>query len=196
MILLVGYWMFYFLLHSLFASNRPKDWAAARWPGFPYRLVYNLSSIILLFPGLWLLYGKHWPILWELEGFWSHFARFSQLLAMLGFLSSLRHYDMKAFLGLKREGSENFSISPFHRYVRHPWYFFALVLLWSQDMDEGRLAFTLLATIYLFIGSWHEEAMLIDRFGRRYEAYRKKVPALIPLPWKHLGEEEAETLVK
>lgn len=196
MILLIGYWASYFLLHSLFASNRSKKWVAAKRPGFPYRIVYNLSFVILLLPGLRLLYGRHWPILWEIEGFWIYVARFSQLLAVSGFLASLRHYDMKAFLGLKGEASENFNISPFHRYVRHPWYFFALVLLWSQGMDEGRLAFSVLATVYLFLGSMHEEAMLIGRFGGKYEAYRKKVPALFPLPWKHLGKEEAETLVK
>ncbi len=196
MILLAGYWAGYFLLHSLFASNRSKKWVAAKWPGFPYRLAYNLVASILLLPGLWLLFGKPWPVLWALEGAWKYLAWMAQLLAIAGFLASFGHYDMKAFLGLKREESDSFRISTFHRYVRHPWYFFALVLLWSQDMDEGRFVFSVLATLYLFIGSRHEEAMLIEQYGDRYETYRKRVPALFPLPWKHLGKEEAETLVK
>jgi protein-S-isoprenylcysteine O-methyltransferase Ste14 len=196
MISLAGCWIGYFLLHSLFASNRSKKWVASRWPGFPYRLAYNLFAVMMLLPGLWLLFGKSWPSLWSLEGFWKYLAWMAQLLAISGFLVSLGHYDMKAFLGLKRDESGSFEISPFHRYVRHPWYFFALILIWSQDMNEGRLVFSVLATLYLFLGSMHEEKMLVERFGVRYETYRKKVPGLFPLPWKHLGKEEAETLVK
>lgn len=196
MIFLAGYWIGYFLLHSLLASNRSKKWVASRWPQFPYRLAYNILATILLLPGLWLLLGKPWHPLWTLEGFWKYLAWVAQLLAIAGFFASLAHYDMKAFLGLKQEAPEDFKISPFHRYVRHPWYFFALALIWSQDMDEGRFVFSVLATCYLFIGSRHEEAMLIEQYGDRYETYRKKVPALFPLPWKHLGADEAETLVK
>ena len=196
MIQLLAFWSAYFLLHSYLASAAPKSWVESRWPALPYRLAYNIAAAILLVPGLWLLFGKNWPVLWEFKGIWEHFAHLAQFLAVSAFLFSLKYYDMSVFLGLKPDSAERFTISPFHRHVRHPWYGFALVLIWANDMDSGRFAFSLLTTLYLFLGSRHEEAMLIERFGSLYESYRKKVPALIPLPWKHLTPEEAESLVK
>lgn len=196
MIGIILYWTAYFALHSLLASSRTKEWVRSIRPEFPYRLAYNAAALVLLFPGLWLLWGKSWPVLWEFGGTWKYLAWSARILAIYGFLASLRYYDMNEFLGFGPEKTGSFTISPFHRYVRHPWYCFALVLLWSSNMNSGRLAFSLLATGYLFLGSRHEEKMLIARFGERYEAYRRKVPALFPSPWKYLSENEAKTLVK
>ena len=196
MILLVAYWVVYFSLHSLLASLWLKKRVSGHWPDFPYRMAYNMLAAMLLVPGAWLLWGIQWPALWAFSGFWKYAAYLLQFLAIAGFLVSLRYYDMKAFLGLKSANEESFTISPFHRHVRHPWYFFALLLLWSQDMNSGKLVTDVMATLYLFLGSLHEESMLLERFGKSYALYREKVPGLIPLPWKYLSEDEARTLVK
>ncbi len=190
------YWAVYFALHSALASSRAKTMVHARCPGFPYRLAYNILAVILLLPAAWLLRGHPWPVLWEFDGNLKYVSWLLQGLAMAGFLFSLRYYDMRAFLGLKTESETRFTISPFHRFVRHPWYCFALVLIWSSDMNSGRLATSIMATLYLFLGSWHEENMLIERFGERYAEYRNRVPGLIPLPWKYLSRRDAATLVK
>ena len=192
MALLAAYWLFYFALHSLLASDAVKARLA-----FPrYRLYFNLTAILLLLPAAGLLYGQDWPALWTFRGPWKLAALSVQGAALIAFLVSLRHYDMGEFLGLKPSGKDTFTISPFHRHVRHPWYFLALLIVWTSDMNTGRLATAVLVTAYLFLGSRHEESMLIRRFGDRYARYREKVPGLIPLPWKHLSAEEAETLVK
>ncbi len=193
---ILAYWAVYFALHSLLASFRVKAMVHAHWPEFPYRLAYNILAGALLLPGAWLLWGRTWPVLWEFDGGWRYAAWLLQGLAVTGFLWSLRYYDMGAFLGLKPESEGYFKISPFHRFVRHPWYCFALVLIWSSDMNSGRLATSIMATLYLFFGSRHEESMLVERFGAGYAEYRKKVPGLIPLPWKYLSRREAATLVK
>lgn len=193
MILLIGYWIAYFALHSLLASLWMKARVSRRWPAFPYRLAYNILAVSLLIPGAWLLWGRSWPMLWEP---WKPLSWTLQFLAAGAFLVSLRYYDMQAFLGLKPETDENFTISPFHRYVRHPWYCLALVFIWSSSMNSGKLVTDIMATIYLFLGSYHEERMLIERFGERYSEYMKRVPGLIPLPWKYLSEDDAGTLVK
>ncbi len=193
---ILAYWAVYFALHSALASSSVKTRVHARWPEFPYRLAYNILAIILLLPAIWLLWGRSWPVIWEFDGGWRYVAWLLQGLAMTGFLLSLRYYDMGAFLGLRPESETRFAISPFHRFVRHPWYCFALVLIWSFDMNSGRLATSIMATLYLFLGSRHEENMLVERFGAGYAEYRKKVPGLIPLPWKYLSRREAATLVK
>jgi cobalt-zinc-cadmium efflux system protein len=59
------------------------------------------------------------------------FANLLAFAAGLGFLWTLRYYDMQAFLGVRQwqQGSQNvadqepFPLSPVPRYVRHPWYF-------------------------------------------------------------------------
>ncbi len=196
MILLSSCWVAYFCIHSLLASTQVKRMVLGRYPNFRYRLAFNFLAIVLLFPSLWLLYFHPWPMLWQLRGFWAALAWLLKGAALLGFVVSLRHYDMGEFLGLKPSGEDSLRISFFHRHVRHPWYFLSLPILWASDMNSGRLVTCILATAYLYIGSRHEEAMLIDRFGERYLRYREKVPAIIPLPWKHLSAEEAETLVK
>ncbi len=196
MILLASCWIFYFCIHSLLASTKVKQMVSGLFPSFRYRLAFNSLAILLLFPPLWLLYVHPWPMLWKLLGVLNVLAMLLKAAAILGFFVSLRYYDMGEFLGLKSSGEDSFRISPFHRHVRHPWYFLSLPLLWASDMNAGRLVTCVLATAYLFIGSRHEEAMLIDRFGERYLRYRERVPGIIPLPWKHLSAEEAETLVK
>jgi protein-S-isoprenylcysteine O-methyltransferase Ste14 len=111
---------------------------------------------------------------------------------------------MQEFLGVRqlRRGTreindlEHFHISTFHRFVRHPWYFLILVLLWTRDMSTNQLLIYALVTLYLFIGSRLEERKLIVYHGKVYEKYRKRVAGLIPLPWKILSKEEAIRLVE
>ncbi len=196
MTLLVLFWTAYFAIHSFFASLWLKSRISMRWPAFPYRIAYNMLALLLLLPGAWLLYGRSWSPLYAFQGNWLYFSRILQILAIAGFFFSLRYYDMKVFLGLKPEKEEIFTISPLHRYVRHPWYCIALIVIWTSDMNSGKLATALMVTTYFILGSMHEEDMLIDRFGKRYAEYRKRVPGLFPLPWKYLSEEEAATLVK
>ncbi|MBY0577632.1 MAG: hypothetical protein K2P57_01150 [Burkholderiales bacterium] len=199
MILLIACWTGYFALHSVLASSWMKDKVASGWPrAMPvYRMMYNLIAIVLLFPIAWLLWGHAWPVLWRIEGLWAFAAWLLKALAGMAFLVSLKYYDMREFLGLKAEQhGARFVISPFHRFVRHPWYFFALVIIWTSSMNSGQFATAVMVTCYLFIGSRHEERMLIACFGERYAEYRSRVPGLIPLPWKYLKADEAGIPVK
>ena len=55
---------------------------------------------------------------------------------------------------------------------RHPLNFAPLPILWLWPrMTTNLLAFNTAATIYLVIGSLHEEARLREAFGDRYAAY-------------------------
>ena len=79
--------------------------------------------------------------------------------------------------------------------MRHPWYFFALVILWTRDMNGAMLLSVVAITIYFVIGSRLEEQKLIAYHGPVYHKYMQMVPGLIPLPWKHLSKTEAERLL-
>jgi methanethiol S-methyltransferase len=68
-------------------------------------------------------------------------------------------------------------------WVRHPLYFFVLLMLWScPDLTADRLLFNLLWTGWIFTGAVFEEKDLLFEFGDGYRAYQRKVPMLIP--WK------------
>ncbi len=195
----------YFALHSLLASLKLKNYIANRWPTVmpAYRLVYNVISIVLLLPLLWLMQQNPGPIIWQWHGSWSLLMNGLMFAAIGGFIWSLKSYDNMVFLGITQwknrhrgcEDPEQLHISTLHRFVRHPWYFFILVILWTQDMHLVQLVAYSLMTLYFVIGSHLEERKLMECYGDAYRQYCQRVPGLIPLPWKWLSENEALELI-
>ena len=155
-------WVGYFALHSALASLAVKRWVAAAWPHLMpyYRLMYNSLATLLILPILWLTFHNPGPQLWHWQGAAAWLANGLALAALIGFWLSLKSYDTQEFLGLRQmhlntrkvEDQEHFQLSPFHRYVRHPWYFFGLVLLWTRDMNVAMLLSGVFITLYLVIG--------------------------------------------
>ena len=199
-------WIAYFALHSALASLVVKRRVAADWPNLMpyYRLTFNILASLLILPILWLTYHDPEPMLWRWQGIAAWLANGLALAAILGFWLSLKSYDMQEFLGLRQlqfhvrkiEDQEHFHLSPFHRFVRHPWYFFGLVLIWTRDMSVTTLLSSVIITLYFLVGSRLEEKKLLVYHGNIYRRYMSRVPGLIPLPWKFLTAEEAESLLK
>ncbi len=201
--LLSAAWIAYVALHSWFASLGFKRWFAARWPRlFPsYRLIYNAVATLLALPIAWLVFAVPSPTLWTWQGAWAWLMQGLGLLALAGFVWSARFYDGLTFLGLRRghEGhigsaEEPLVISPLHRFVRHPWYFLGLVLIWTRDMNLHWFITCVIATVYFIIGSRLEECKLELAYGERYARYRARVPGLFPLPWRYLDAAQARAL--
>lgn len=196
-------WSGYFALHSVLAANTTKAWVARRWPRAApgYRAAFNLIALVALLPVLWLVYAAGGAWLWRWHGALAWLMNGLALAALLAFAASTRAYDMGEFLGLRQlktpaaEDAQTFSLSFFHRYVRHPWYCFGLVLLWAHDMNAPLLVSAVAISLYLVIGSRLEERKLVALYGQQYRDYMNKVPGLVPLPWKHLSAAEAKALV-
>lgn len=198
-------WLSYFALHSWLASLGVKRRVAARWPGFipAYRLAFNLLAVVLLLPILALTYTLPGPELWRWQGGAAWLSNGASLLALAGVALSSRGYDMAEFFGLRQwrgrvrkvEDQERFHLSAFHRYVRHPWYFCALVLIWSRDMTAATLLSSIMLTLYFIVGARLEENKLLAYHGGRYRQYMNKVPGLVPLPWRGLSRQDAEKLL-
>ena len=194
-------WLLYFALHSTLASHSAKNWVAAHWPRFTpyYRVTYNLVATLLLIPPLWILHTSEAAPLWSWHGPARWLADGLALAAIAGFWWSLRYYDTREFLGLRQVQDPGrgprFSISPLHRYVRHPWYSFGLIIIWTRDMEPAWLTSCIAITLYFAIGSRLEERKLVTEFGEPYRRYQQRVPALIPLPGRHLSRAEGAEIV-
>lgn len=206
MTLLLFCWLAYFALHSTLASLQVKHRVAARHPELvpAYRLTFNTLAVLLLLPILWLMYHTPGPMLWRWDGAAAWLANGLALAALAGFARTLKFYDMQEFLGLRQwhvhtrrvEDLEHFHLSPFHRFVRHPWYFFGLILIWTRDMNASLLLSSVMMTLYFVIGSRLEEKKLLVYHGAAYRRYMARVPGLLPLPWKTLSAAEAAELVR
>jgi len=203
--IIAGVFLSYFLIHSLSASITMKQWVAKVKPEFMpwYRLFFNILATLLCLPLLWVMWYFPGQPLWSWQGIGFYLTSIIALLAVFGFVISLRYYDLAEFMGFKQikehnqsvHDQEHFHISPMHRYVRHPWYFFALVLIWTRDVSTTQLLVYLLVSAYFVIGSKIEEQKLVIYHGQIYQQYQKKVASVFPLPWKFLTKQQAQQLI-
>lgn len=192
-------WILYAVLHSLLADLRLKAAVARLWPGFSpwYRLTYNGVAMFTALPLLWLMRAVPGADLWAWNGAWVWLGNGLALAALWGAMQSSQASAMNDFLGLgvlgggKHIERDVFRLSTAHRYVRHPWYSFGLVIVWTRDMSAAMLVSALAITLYFVVGSRLEERKLIEIHGDTYRRYRERVPSLLPLPWKRLSRAEA-----
>jgi protein-S-isoprenylcysteine O-methyltransferase Ste14 len=193
--LLAMAWGLYFCLHSLLAASQVKAWVSGRLPRAApyYRRVYNAVALLALAPPLWLQWTLSGTPLLEPPVPLRIAFDIAGLVALAAFVWTLRWYDMGVFTGLRPEaGGEGFTLSPLHRHVRHPWYFLALVVIWTRPMDAAWLVTSIAITLYLVIGSYLEDAKLMDTFGDPYRRYLERVPGLWPWPGRSLTAGEAQ----
>lgn len=193
-------WLLYAVLHSLLADLRIKAALTAHVPGFApwYRLAYNAVALLTALPLMWLMWSAPGAELWAWNGAWAWLGNGLAAAALFGAMQSSKAYAMNDFLGLGVLGGDKsierevFRLSTPHRFVRHPWYSFGLVIVWTRDMNAAMLVSALAITLYFVLGSWLEEQKLIAIHGDTYRRYRERVPGLLPLPWKYLGRDEAD----
>ncbi len=182
-----SYWFVYGAIHSLLASRGFKAWVERAFPRAfrGYRAIYNTLAVFTLVPVLFLSSRVETETLWIWSGPWQIVSIAIAIAAAIGFLYSLRSYDMLAFLGVKAVSKPvGLATTGIHAWVRHPWYSLALVVIWTRDMDSIYLVQAASITVYILIGSRLEERRLTDEFGEVYTKYCELVPALIPRLWR------------
>lgn len=190
-------WLLYFVIHSLTASTRLKQVChnRLRLNTQRYRLLYVIVSFVLLLPIAHLVWQDTTPTLWQHSGITKIVLDGLALIAIIGFVVVARSYNMLSFLGFSEDkGNYGFRVSWLHRYVRHPWYFFGLIIIWSRDMSTLWLLSCICITVYLIIGSRLEENKLLAEFGKVYRYYQQKVPGLIVIPGRYLDDEALQEL--
>ncbi|MEW5960266.1 MAG: isoprenylcysteine carboxylmethyltransferase family protein [Chloroflexota bacterium] len=194
------FFVIYAGLHSLLASRPVKNWARqALGPGTErwYRLAYNIFAgvtLLPLFPMLALLPDR---MLYVAPAPWRWLLATGQLAALAGLGLAFLQTNPWHFLGLAQllappsDVNGSLVVRGLYCRVRHPLYFFSLLLLWlTPAMTVNLLATYLLFTLYFYIGSIFEERRLVAEFGPAYREYQRLVPRLIPRPGRCYQETE------
>ncbi len=182
------------VLHSLLAGPRAKQWLHQRI-GSPadrgYRLFYNVIAAVTLLPVMAVPARYPGLTLYQIPEPWVFATSAIQILAIFVIVLTLLQTGTSRFLGIRQlfesQGSNaaRLQVSGFYRWIRHPLYAAGLALIWlSPVMTTSSLVLYLGFTFYIVIGSRFEERQLATEFGEPYLEYRRKIPALIPRPWK------------
>lgn len=185
-------WLSFGLVHSALAGSGVKG----RLTGAPraaWRLVYNLLAAVHLGAVWWvggLLFvgsGAFAPVPWA-----AGLLAVLQVAGWVVLVLGLQGYDLGRLAGTRqirnhRRGIEEAEDEPLrrdglHRFVRHPVYAGAFLILWGRVDDPFALATAVWGSLYIVIGTALEEHRLKRLYGAAYTAYRDRVPAFVP--WK------------
>jgi protein-S-isoprenylcysteine O-methyltransferase Ste14 len=188
-------WLSFGAGHSLLAGRRAKD-LLHRALGAWYRLAYNLFAVLHLALvwtiGRWLLGDD--PA-FAMAAWMQGILLVVHLAGWLLMLVALGGYDLGRLAGSRQIRAQRLGIvepedealrtDGCHRFVRHPLYTAAFLILWGAVDGPFQLATAAWGSLYLVIGTWLEERRLLQRYGQAYADYRARVPAFIP--WKGLA---------
>jgi len=195
-LLIVAYTALFAVTHSILAGIRVKTFARRRFGTATdrwYRLGFVLISLVEMLPIAYILIYMPGRILYQISPPWSWLMVTGQLLAALGVLVALMQTGVSQFLGLsqtsggqplvgRRPGQpEKLVTNGLYCHLRNPLFTFGTAFIWlTPFMTTTLLALYIVITIYFYLGSKHEEKLLIAEFGSEYENYRRQVPAFLP----------------
>ncbi len=195
----VGAWSLWGLGHSALASRRFKAMATARYglAGAGLRRLYNLFALVSLIPVVWVtwLATRSSASVISYEGVFAVLPWAALGLAVVIFIDTLRVYNAREFAGLaEEEGASGLGFSTSHRFVRHPWYFAILLILWVRDLSIADAAISAVLTLYLIIGTRREERRLAADHSV-WQSYAQSVPMLVPWPRRYLTTDRLARLI-
>ncbi|MFN2272665.1 MAG: methyltransferase family protein [Anaerolineae bacterium] len=190
MLIISAYFVAWAVVHSLLASLRVKRWARQafgasidRW----YRAVYVLFAFASFAPIPLLLVILPDRVLYIAPAPWRWLMMLVQLAGAIGAVAAILQTGAFRFVGLAQvlagqpEEGGPLQVRGLYCYVRHPSYFFSLIVIWFTPlMTVSLLTLYALFTLYFYVGSMLEESRLVAEFGEAYEEYQQYVPRLIP----------------
>lgn len=181
----------FFAQHSGMIRRSFKTWSGRYVPSHYHGAIFTIASGICLYSIVHLWQVTEHAIM-IVDGTARLGLRAVFLLAVGGIIGSalaLHSFDSFGLRAIKsRQRGEAppdaaFTVRGPYRWVRHPQYLCALVMIWSYpDLTADRLLFNVLWSVWIVIGALLEERDLVETFGREYRDYQSRVPMLIPLP--------------
>jgi protein-S-isoprenylcysteine O-methyltransferase Ste14 len=115
------------------------------------------------------------------------------IVAFLLFYLGAKNYSFSRFTGIyqvktgntgnKLTAKKELNKSGILKYIRHPWYTGALLIIWARDIYLSVIIENVIITLYMIIGTYWEEQKLVHEFGESYREYKKQVSMFIPVKW-------------
>ena len=181
--------LLFFLQHSSMVRKSFRQYLGNYFSSHYQGAIYTIASGLTL-----LVFVMFWQgsdiILLQAHGLTADIMRSLYVLSLFGMcwaMWALRSADIFSLdpiiknLNNKPCSPKLFVVRGPYCLVRHPLYFFMIVLFWSYPiLTTERLLFNTLWTIWVVIGTILEERDLVEDIGDDYRAYQKKVPMLIP----------------
>ncbi|MBU4033902.1 MAG: DUF1295 domain-containing protein [Proteobacteria bacterium] len=180
----------YFVQHSLMIRDSIRSKIIKILPNESFYAFHSISSGTTLF--LVIIFWQESPsIITSFAEPYCVILRLLQFISILGLIwgvKSLKTFDpfgrkqISKFIKNKKAEQENqFVYSGPYNFIRHPFYFFILIMIWAYPIiSADRLLFICLWTGWIIIGTILEEKDLVNQIGEEYREYKKKVPMLIP----------------
>jgi protein-S-isoprenylcysteine O-methyltransferase Ste14 len=176
--------------HSVMA----RPWFKKMWtriiPEAAERSTYVLLSSVLLI-ALFALWRPIGGVVWQVNNIAGRatilvlYAAGWAILLASTFL--INHFDLfglrQVWLNLRGQDytSLKFRTPGLYRLVRHPLYVGWLLIFWMTPMmTAAHLLFAVMTTAYILVAIRFEERDLVTFHGAEYEAYRQRVPMLVP----------------
>jgi len=182
----------FFLQHSIMVRQSFKKRLSKLIPAAYHGAVYSIISGIFLL--IVVIFWQAATPLWEAQGLTRLFMRLFFILPIVGFFWAVRSLGFFDPFGIQavfererhiKHRRAKFIVKGPYRWLRHPLYFFLLMMIWScPDMRADRLLFNMMWSVWIVIGTHLEERDLAREFGRAYRDYQKNVPMLLPCKFK------------
>lgn len=199
------------IAHSALASTAVKDAVAARvrFGRELYRVAYNAQAVATFGALVWYLARRPKRTIYRVRGPAAGLLRLGQLGGIAFAAAAARATGIATLSGLDNAAAVAAGLPPRHvvpaaqgpeadeegalrirgpfTLVRHPLNLAPLAPFWlTPHLTTRRLAFNLVATAYLVLGSLHEERRLLRQYGERYARYRdSSVPFYLPAVRRH-----------
>ncbi len=176
----------FFAQHSIMVRPRFQRLLSRLMPAHYHGALYAIASGLVL--TIVVVFWQETPtVVVALEGLWRWLLHAVLALAAAGMAwgaLSLSHFDPLGLDSLRAHTPARpmLVIRGPYRWVRHPLYFFSIVMFWAFPvLSTDRLLFNLLWSAWIYAATFWEESDLVALFGEPYRDYQRRVPRLFPL---------------